>query len=187
MANEAILPIVAEVRDNASAELTRIGRNVQGFSREFKQASTAMGQFGQAMTNILVLSNLLPGQVGKSVNSMLLLATTAVNAVYAFQKLIDIYKALAAHQRVQIVLQSILSALSGIGLAKVALVAGVGAAAYASTTALMSAAERMPVAQTATNAGGGTTFNFSGPVLGTESALAQRLTEIQRQNARLGR
>jgi len=176
MASRAALDIVIGVKDQASAELARTSRSVQSFGREFRQAGAAVGRFGQAMTNILVLTNLLPGSIGKSVNQTLLLATTTINAVYAVSQLIRIYQSLNKTYRITIALQSVLHALSGAGIGKVALAAGVGAAAYAGMTALMNRGE-----------GGGNTYNFNGPVLGSEAELARRLTEIQRQGTRLGR
>lgn len=169
--------------EQVGQETAKVGQATEASSRQWKMAGTSLGRFGQAMTNILVLTNLLPGSMGRAVNTTLLLATTTINAVYAVSQLVSIYRELAKVQRVQIALQSILAALSGVGIGKVALAAGVGVTAYAATTALMN------------REGGGEdpapiTVVNNGVMMGNESEarlLARKIQQLNREDMRLGR
>ena len=209
MANEAILPIVVTLKDEASAGLQRTRQQVGFMSRDVKVAASALGRFGQAMTNILVLTNLLPGKLGATVNKTLLLGTTTLNAVYAVSQLVSIYGSLNKALQTSITLQTVLAALqTKIGLGSLAGVAGrVGLAGAGAVTAGglgAAAGVALPVAAGVAFQGGmayaawhyraqirgavgGVINNFFGPVLGTPQELAQRLTAMQRENTRLGR
>ena len=149
---------------------------------EWRRAGTALGHFGQAMTNVLVLTNLLPGSMGKAVNTTLLLFTTTINAVYAIGQLKTAYDALAKTQRIQIALQSILHALSGVGIAKLAIGVAAGAALGAGAIALANRA--------GDQGGGGNTYNFNGPMMGNDAearSFARQIDQNLRDDKRLGR
>ena len=192
MANEAIMPIVVTFRDEASAGLSRVSQNVNISARQWKSAATSIGHFGQAMTNILVLANLLPGSLGATVNKTLLLATTTINAVYAISQLVSIYQKLNITLRATIALQAIAQALTGIGIAKVAI--GVAAGAALAGTALAMADRASGSGMTASVPAGrpapnqSNTVNVYGPMMGNESDarwLSRRLTELGREDARM--
>ena len=145
---------------------------------QWRSAGMSLGRFGQAMTNILVLTNLLPGSLGNVVNKTLLLATTTINAVYAVSQLVRIYQELAKAQRIQIVLQSILAALGGpVSWGRVALGVGAGVALGAGALA---AANKL------SEGGGGNTYvnNFNGP---TNEQFAREMLQRQREMERQGR
>ena len=105
MANEAILGITVRVQDEASRELQRIARETAQFNRGLRTAGLQIGRFGQAMTNMLVLANLLPNSMGKAINQTLLMATTTINAVYALSQLVTLYQTLAKAQTLFIALE----------------------------------------------------------------------------------
>lgn len=184
----AVIDIAIRARNEASAALVQtsqqvetLGQKTRGSEIALRSATNSLGQFGHALTNILILSSLLPGNVGRGVNQMLLLATSTINAVYAITQLVQIYKVLAESQKVQIVLQSILHGLSGVGLARVGLAVAVGAAAYAGTTALIDQASKAPAPVTIIN---------NGVLMGNEAdarSLARRVQEINREDTRLAR
>lgn len=181
MPNDVIIDVVVNA-DQAVATMGQVTAKTEQVAAatsvsgaEFRRAGTALGHFGQAMTNILVLSNLLPGSIGKGVSATLLLATTTINAVYAVSQLVKIYQELAKAQRIQIALQSVLAALSGFGIAKVALAAGVGVAAYAGATALN---------RNDGGGGGNTNITISNGVLMGNDADARRLARQIQQNLR---
>jgi len=194
VANEAIMGIVGTFEDEASAGLRNLGRNVQAISREFRQSVNAIGRFGQAMTNILVLANLLPGSLGQAVNKTLLLATTTVNAVYAVTQLVAIYDKLNKTHRASIALQSILAALTGVGIGKVALGVAAGGALAVGALALADRASSGVTANVpARSSGGGTpsiTVVNNGVMMGNEAdarRLARQIQGFNREDERLGR
>jgi hypothetical protein len=173
--------------ENLSTVQEKVAKTTEMSAAQYRRAGVSLGYFAMAMTNVLMLTNALPDSMGKSVRTTLLLATTTINAVYAIVQLKKAYDILSKSVQVQIVLQSILNALTGWGLAKVALAVGVGAAAYVGTSALMNKTSGGGAVEATPASSRSVTNNFYGPVLGTETELARKLTEIQRQDARLMR
>ncbi len=186
MTSQAELVVRIVAKDEATPALTAVGQKMTQTAdlsaSEWRRAGTAMAHFGQAMTNVLLLTNLMPGSMGKAVNTTLLLVSTTINAVYAISQLKLAYDALAKTQRISIAFQSILNTLSGVGIAKVALAAGVGVAAYAGATALMN--------RSGGSGGNNITINNNG--MGNMSdqqtrALARQVNQNLRDDQRLGR
>lgn len=195
MANEAVMGIVATFQDEASAGLRRTSRNVQTFGREFRQATNAVGRLGQAMTNILLLTNLLPGNMSKAINTTLLLATTTVNAVFAITQLVQAYQTLKNSQTLFIALEraraiatAIANAVATKGLSLLLIPAALagGVAVGTMIDRAMSQGARGSAAQPE----GNTTIINNGVMMGNEAdarRLARQIQEINRSDERLGR
>ena len=196
MANEAVMGIVATFRDEASAGLQNTSRNMQRFGREFRQGTAALGRFGQAMTNILLLTNLLPDNMGKAINTTLLLTTTTINAVYAVTQLVRAYQAIAKAQMLFIALErargiatAIADALATKGLSLLLVPAALagGVAVGTGIDRLMGQAGK---GGAAVPPEGNITVVNNGVMMGNEAdarRLARQIQGINREDERLGR
>ena len=194
MPNEAVMGIVATFQDQASAGLQATARNVATFSKDFNRGVLAMSRFGQAMTNVLLLTNLLPGSMGKAINQTLILAAATTNAVAALAQLVKLYQLWNVTQKVSIGLQIVLAALSGPKgwLAAGAAIAGAGALTAAAIGIANRAGESGVTANVPGRTSGGTT-NITinnGVLMGNDAdarRLARQIQGFNREDERLGR
>ena len=182
--NEQVaLQVLISVQDQASEALDRVRSKTVGTRNEFQRAVPALRQFGSALTSLLVLSGGLDNKMGRWIITTLAFANAVSALSVALPPLIAFLKAQNVVLRAQVVLQSILAALTGIGVAKLALAAGVGVAAFAATSALT---QDHP---SGGGSSGGNTYIFNGPVEGNEQQAMRQANLIQRtldERRRLG-
>ena len=186
MLTEAIIAIVAKMRDEASPKMEKLGTTTKTANLNMRDLKLSLVAIGSAFTSIGSLVNRIDNPLAKMGADFLLTAGAIFSTAGAIITIIPVIKSLITWLRSLALVQTLVKALSGpAGWAQLAAGLAIGAAAYAGTSALMN------------SAGGGGTVNRPANVtiqtaafMGNDSdarKFSRKMQTISREDTRLGR
>ncbi len=185
MLTEAIIAIVAKMRDEASPKMKNLGETTKTTNTNLKDLKLGLVAVGSAFTSVGSLINRIDNPTAKLAADFLLTAGAIASTAGAIITMIPVIKSLITWLRSLALVQTLVKALSGpAGWAQLAIGLGVAGAAFAGTTALMNSAG-------GGGAGGAQVVNINTPAfMGNDSdarKFSRKMQTISREDTRLGR
>ncbi len=181
MAQEAATTIVLRMRDEATPKMERFGQTLNTTSMQGLQLTQTMTAMGSALVAIGSLMNQIDNPTAKMAANFFLISGAILSTISAIATALPSIIALIQTLRGLVIVQSILAALSGVGLPVILGALAVGGVVAATVAGLTSGATQSPrqVIEIRTDS----------PFL-DDAALdrvARRITESQRKDISRGR
>ncbi len=185
MLTEAIIAIVARMRDEASPKMKQLGETAKTTKINMQDLKLGLVAVGSAFTAVGSRVNRLDNPTAKLASDFLLTAGAIASTAGAILTMIPVIGNLIKWLRSLAIMQTLVKALSGpAGWAQLAIGLGVAGAAYAGTTALMNSSGGGAPAR-------GQTVNINTPAfMGNDSdarKFSRKMQTISREDTRLGR
>ena len=189
MASEAAVTVVINARGNAAEQMKATGTAAVGMGTAMRTALPSIATLGSSLTSLLIVTGALESKTGQYVTTTLAIASAVAASIPGIVAMVGVFRSLNLVMKATIVLQTVLLALSGFGLARIGAALAVGAVAVVGTTALVNASQRGGGGGGAQGQGN-TTFINQGVMMGNEAdarRLARQVQQLNREDTRQGR
>lgn len=126
--NNPAVTFVFRARDEATPTMQRLAGSTTRLGQEFRTAIPRLAQFGSSLTSLLITMGALDNEKGRVIIRTLAFSSALISALPALLSIIRIIGQLNTALKTTAVLQTFLLALSGIGIARIAIAAGAATA-----------------------------------------------------------